>query len=255
MFSVWKGQAQEALPALREALTLGRAEHDDEVVAYTLVMSGLVAAAISGEAEARKQVSESLRLAEKIKDAWVTAAALAVLGWLRVALEEHEGDDAVFTQTLTVARAVGDSLMLAIAEDNLSEHYLHLGRYHDAAGLLSSALEKFASLHAVNVAMYAIDGAARLAAYRHDGRVAATLLGATESVRERIAAPIWASANARHERLVAIVHDSLDPQTFDRCWSDGRSMRFNEAVAAALTSLRTVEVEPTPLPPAVPRAC
>ena len=177
----------------------------------------------------------------------MTAAALAVLGWLRVALEEHEGDDTVFTRTVTVAREAGDTLMLAIAEDNLAEHHLHLGRYRDAAGLLSSVLQKLASLHAVNIATYAIDGAARLAAYTHDGCVAATLLGATEGMRERIAAPIWASANARHERLVAIVRGMVDPETFDRCWSDGRSMRFGQTVESAQAFVRTVEDGPAPI--------
>jgi len=241
MFSVWKGQVREAIPALQEALRLAREEQDEEIASYTLVVLGLVAATVASVPEARKLVSESLQLAEKAGDAWVTAAALAVLGWLRVALEEHEDNDAVFTDTLRAARAVGDSLVLGIAEDNLAEHYLHLGRYEDAAGLLTSALERFSSLHAYNVAMYAIDGAARFAAYRHDARTAATLLGATEALREQLAAPIWSSANARHDRLVAVARGALEPQIFARCWSDGRAMRFGEAIAVALACLRPEE--------------
>lgn len=238
MFSVWKGDEIDALPALTEALDLGRAEGDDEVVANARLMMCFVEAATGDVAAAYDGIAESLRLLEANGDLWGQATARVILGWMHVATEIHPNSPQEFEAALDVARRAGDELMVAMAEDNLAEHYLHTGGSDRVVPLLESALGRFRAVRSTYTAAYCIDGVARRAHLSGRNAEAARLLGATEAMREHIGAPIWSTAGPRHEALVQRIRAAVEPDVFAAAWQQGRRLRFDAAMDAALAELR-----------------
>ena len=237
MFSLWKGDVAAAAPALREALELGRSVDDQDVVAYTLITYALVAAVVEGEVLAKRLIDESLKLLRRSGDQWGQATGLVIKGWLCVALEDHVDNDDLFDDALRAADQAGDQLMVAMAQDNLAEHRLHVGSAEPVADLLAVALQRFRSLRAIYAGAYAVDGVARCAFVAGQPGDAARLLASADRMRAEIATPIWASALVRHERLVNRVRTALGDEEFAAASAEGSQLPFDEAVSAALETL------------------
>jgi predicted ATPase len=68
MFDLWKGEHLDAVLALREAVDLGRALGDDEVAAYAIIASAMVAGPLEGEDRAEELAKEGVELCRKLGD-------------------------------------------------------------------------------------------------------------------------------------------------------------------------------------------
>jgi len=155
---------------------------------------GLVALAQGDYAKAEALLEEGLRLQQELGHRRGVAWSLHDLGRL--------------------ALAVGD---LERASDLLSESLLLRREHSDKLGV-AECLESFAAL---------------AGAVAQTER-AATLFGAAEALREALAAPLWPTDRARHERDVATVRTRLGRQALDRIWARGRDLTLDDASTYAL---------------------
>jgi hypothetical protein len=65
-------------------------------------------------------------------------------------------------------------------------------------------------------------------------RAGSPLLGAAERRRESVGASILAFYKAEYDRAVVSVREFLGPESFERCWTLGRSLTPEAAVDLAL---------------------
>jgi DNA-binding CsgD family transcriptional regulator len=84
-------------------------------------------------------------------------------------------------------------------------------------------------------------------------RRAATLLGAAESLRETIGAPVPPAYRERFEMFLHKGQAQIDAAAWSTAWAQGRAMALDAAVELALTTGTTPEVraEPASLPEAI----
>ncbi len=107
MFDLWKGEHLDAVPTLLEALDLGRALGDDEVAAYAIIASAMVAGPLEGEDRAEELAEEGVELCRRLGDRWGEGAALNVLGWLYVARDRFDGTRPVLEATVVGGARLG----------------------------------------------------------------------------------------------------------------------------------------------------
>lgn len=68
--------------------------------------------------------------------------------------------------------------------------------------------------------------------------LAATLLGAAESLRTAIGVPIPVADHRDHERVIGALRAALDDDAFRSAWELGRAMTIEQALDLALSSTR-----------------
>jgi non-specific serine/threonine protein kinase len=198
-----RGDFNLAISFQEESLTLRRAAGDVWGVSWSLHDLGLVALAQGDYARAAALLEEGLRLQQELGHRRGVAWSLHDLGRLAMAVGELERAATLLSESMLLRREHSDKLGVA------------------------ECLESFAAL------------AGALAQPER----AATLFGAAEALRNALAAPLWPTDRARHDRNVAAVRTQLDSHALGKAWARGLGLTLEDASTYALAQI-------APLPPA-----
>ncbi|MFN8499018.1 MAG: tetratricopeptide repeat protein [Anaerolineae bacterium] len=236
--------------------------------------SRISAAWMQGDyARAEVFVTDGLALARDVDDKWLIAQMIGALGTIARERGEYDVARAYFEQSLALRRtlgddeALGDTLMnlgatAAFQGDPQAEPLLQeamtlferLGHKYGRArtlhdlGFLAADQGDFAladARFAQSLVLFhelgdrrneakCLEGLARVSAALHHPERAAHLLGAAETLRDKMESPLPPSYRAAYERTVASVRGELDAPTLARAWAEGKAMTLEAAVAYAL---------------------
>jgi predicted ATPase len=238
LFSMWSGRHESASTALREGHDIAVANGDDEAAAAAVLAASMIAGPAEGEARAEEVANESLAMYERLDDTWGRAAALNVLGWLYVAQERFDGNEDVFTATLSTSVAVGDQQFIAMAEVNLAERHLHDGNVAEAIALLTSCVSRHRVLRLMYSVAYLLDVIARLAARDQNAIGAAKLVGAASHLRAAAGLSVWGSQLERRDRFVDQLRTGLGAAVFDDAHTVGAELCYADALDQAARVLQ-----------------
>jgi ATP/maltotriose-dependent transcriptional regulator MalT len=230
MFNMWRGDYEQTLPPLREAIALGEALGDEKIVAWATVGAAMAVGPIEGEAATEELARRALDLCRRTGDTWGASAALNALGWLLVSQERFDGNEAVFDDTLAAAEAAGDEQFAGLAEVNLAEYRLHRAELDAAAQLLASSATRHRSLRSKYSVAYLLDAAARLALRQGATMRSAVLLSAATHLRDTIGVGVWGSQLQRRDALVDRVRSTLGREAYEHAWSEGQRLGYFEAL-------------------------
>jgi tetratricopeptide (TPR) repeat protein len=111
---------------------------------------------------------------------------------------------------------------------------LHDSDYALAAERFHESLILRAKMGAKRGVAESLEGLGDLAARQGNGERAARLLGAAETLRTMIGAPIPPPERAEHEQAVAAARDLLEGDAFARLWAEGGALSWERAAADAL---------------------
>jgi predicted ATPase len=240
LFEMWKGEHEPSVSALTEAVGIARELEDDDILANSLMGLSLASSFVAGVEVARAHAEEALRLFRASGDRWGQGVSFSALTWFLVAADDLDATGDVFEQALSVAEQLADELNLAMIEANVAEYHLHHRDADTAAALLAAALRRYRRLRAFYPSTYAIDGAARLATATGRYETAAVLLGAADAVRDTLGVPVEAAHQARRNRVVEQVRSALGDDAFGRALAEGRTLRYEDAVDAAIDAVTAV---------------
>jgi predicted ATPase len=230
IFDMWRGEHTEAAAHLDAAIAAARQLGDNEVVAYAMLARSMTAGPGEGEEIAEKLGTECVALCRALGDRWAEAAALNMLGWLYVAQERFEEPNAIFDETFAIAELVGDEHFMALAEVNLAEARLHAGTADEARALLASAARRLQAAGLRYPAPYVLDAAARLAAHEDDLERAATLIGASDRLRDTMSISVWGSQAERRSRFVEAMRRDLGAAACAERLEQGAALTFDDAI-------------------------
>jgi DNA-binding CsgD family transcriptional regulator len=180
---------------------------------------------------------EVLALARTVTEAYTTARALSLRGWIAA----HQRDDGMarryFAEALTVARE--GRLPQLVGNLLVQEAWLDLraGSMRDAHNRLIEALLLWHRMGAPEALVHMLRGLAGVSA-NIDPHRAARLAGAATGVEHRLQAAASNTPSAIEpllvERWVAAAHRSLGDAAFRRTWADGESLTDDQAVQYGL---------------------
>ena len=134
-----------------------------------------------------------------------------------------------------MVRELGDRSGIGRSLNNLGDLACHQGDYPKARGLFDEQLAITRELGDRLALAYSLEGLAAVIAGLGDYPRAVNIWGATERLREEVAAPLPESVRPIYDRRVEAARAGMgDDVSFDRAWQDGRAMSIEQAIALAL---------------------
>jgi predicted ATPase/class 3 adenylate cyclase len=273
-----QGDYDQATKRLEESLTLSRDADDKRGMAYAVNVLGLVAHHQGDNRRATQLLEKSLTLFREIDDKRGIAYALSILGLVAHRQGDHKHAGALCEESLALRRELGDKRGIALTLRFLGVLILHYGDYALAATFFEEGLELFQELgdtwgmaeslsnlgltarfqgeHARAAELYkeslalrrdlgdrsgialCLEGLAAVGGAQQDYERAARLLGAAETLREALDAPIPPTERAEYDQNKAVVCAGLDQTTLAAAWAQGRALTLGEMIEHALENAK-----------------
>ena len=198
-----------------ECLALSREVGYKQGIAAALSYSGLLALQEGDEVTARAHLEEALLLRKELLSPWGIARGTYYLAKLSLAQRDYDGAHGLYEACLTMVQKIGDKEFLASCLEEL------------AATIVAQADEE----ERVQASFWA-------------GR----LWGATEQLRETIAAPLPPAHRYVYEQAVALAERSLSKHTLRTAWLRGRNMTPEQALAEPIEQIPVAISVPSSIP-------
>lgn len=218
-----------------EALALYRAVDDRVGVAWSMMCLSVQQVHAGRLDEAETLVRESLTLASAAGAPLVISSSHTVLGVLAFYRGDRAGADTHQFRALAIAREVGDEQNAAQTLINLSDIAEEAGDWARARRYVTESLQISARLGDKVKALFAVEAMAELRLRLGAPKDAARLLAAARRHRAAMAHPLDAHEQAAFDDIVEQTRAATGAVAFAIACAEGRSLTFDEAVAAALT--------------------
>ena len=195
MVRLGEGDAAAGRSLGEQAVALARKAADAFCLTLALASSGVVLLALERYDEARAALEESVARGRERGDAWAVALPLRNLAIIAYRREDYRTARALLEESLHGLRAVGERWFLSRSMETLAE----------VMALAAGEFERAARLFGAVETLRAAGGSFGLAFYRAD-----------------------------YERAIGMARTALGQQRFESCWTAGRALSLDEAVAYAL---------------------
>ncbi len=231
----WRqGDHAAAQALLEESLTLFRELGDQRGIANVLNYSGNIAWAQGDLERAKALHEESLAIRRALGDQGGIASSLGNLGNIAWAQGDYERAKVLYEECLALFRELGNQWGVANVLNNLGVVVRAQGDYGRARVLLEESLMLFRELGSQWGIANALEELAKLAGVKGQRERAVRLLGAAESLREAIGAPMYLPERSDYEQIVTELRFALGDEAFAVAWEEGRTMTLEQAIAYAL---------------------
>ena len=228
------GDYPAAQPLFEECASIWRASGDKSGVALAVKNLGIVAFHIGDCAAANAFCEESLEVAREIGDTERIAAALTTLSVVAGYQGKHDLVRTLNEECLAIYRASGNSIGIAAALCNLGNIAIDQNDYVTAREAFAEGLIFHKRSDNKRGFAYSLESFARLAASQ--GRVERTvvLMGAAAGLRALVHAPAHPTENEEHQDRLKHARSILGDVSFERAWSAGLALTWQEAADTAL---------------------
>jgi predicted ATPase len=257
-----------------EALAVGNAIGDDDVIARSTHNKGGVALNAGRLDDARRWFEEYLAMQRRRGNRSAEVIVLSNLGIVAEREGRLDGAIALYEEALPIARELGNRRMTGVLLNNLGAAAVVQGHYEAARAHLESALEihrdaedRWGAATSQNLLGAALgelghadaakrhfreslrtmdelghaDGIATLltqigtfAVRWGDADRAATILAAAQALRDRIQTPLAPNHRAEVDGAIAAARSALGDESFGLAWARGSAFGTAEGVAFAL---------------------
>ena len=223
------GDLAPALHLAEEALDAYRRLDDEAGVGRSLETLGRVLWIQGDYGQARARLQESLAVARRLGARDIAARASQGLGYVALADGDLEGADALLEESLAEFRELGDRWWALRGMCALGHVAARRGAHAAARLRFAQGLEIARELGDPMLEAACLEGLAGA----HGPALAARLLGAAESLRERAGAAWPAFVHADSERSADRARRALGDERFAAEWARGRAMGAAEILGLA----------------------
>jgi len=229
-----QGNYEGASKLYAESLALRRELGDKRGIGVSLNNLGEVAQLRGEYQQATSFHNESLEIKRELGDKLGIAFSLSNLGEVAQYQGEYDHAAELFHESLTLRREIGDSQGIAASLNNLGELAQYQGDYEQATKFHKESLLTNQKLGDKLGIAAALNSLGEVACHQTEYERAAHLLGAVESLRETIGAPLSLAKRSNYECVVTKACDVLGEGIFAPAWAEGRAMSLEQAIAYAL---------------------
>jgi predicted ATPase/class 3 adenylate cyclase len=186
--------------------------------------------------EARVMREETVREARAAGIEWLVALGTYWIAHGILLQGDPSSARAVYEEAREIWRSHGERQGMGLASILIGVCALNTGDQQRARSMVREGLQLTHEAGARYGELMGLDAAAAVAARMGNWGVAATLLGATQTLRESRTALVPAAIQTR-ESTIAAVEGALDPTTLSSLWDKGSAMTLNQATVYALEHL------------------
>jgi tetratricopeptide (TPR) repeat protein len=178
--------------------------------------------------------SESLGLARQIGDKSGTASALHNLGAVLLRQGDYQRAKSLAKHSLAAFRELKNKRNIAMSLNNLGECARRAGDNSRAGPVLVESLVLFHDTGDRVNTAINLEGLAAVFSSTSKSEQAARLFGAASAVREDAGAPLPAHDRDDYERNLRVTRAALGENGFASAWQEGTEMTLEEAVTYAV---------------------
>jgi predicted ATPase len=227
---------ESSRPLVAEAVRLFDRVDDHRGVAQALVPLAVIEAT-TGDRSAEGDLQRAMRLARDVGDSWTLAFAELAYGSLLTSSARHAEAVPLLEGSIDHNRELGTEVLLAYSLDYLARARIGLRQLPAARALLLEALDRGASMGSGEVVARTLTDVAALAAEVSATEPAARFLGASDTIRGSIGAPVYRPDQTRVAELRGRLRAALGSGRADEVMAAGRALGFEEATDVARTWL------------------
>ncbi|MGH8932601.1 MAG: helix-turn-helix transcriptional regulator [Egibacteraceae bacterium] len=231
-----EGDYAKARALMEEAVAFARATGSSALLGFALSFHGRVALEAGDVAGAHPLFEECLSLPRQMGHKGNIAIAFFGLGRVCHALGDSRAALAFLEESLVVARTSHDKLVIYQSLYELARFARSQGDYGRAKALHHEAMALQPELRHRPGAVLSLEALAGLAAEERHIEYAARLLGAAQSLRDRIGFVRSPADQPGYDADVTLVREGLSPDEFDTAWAAGAALSEDEALAYARRS-------------------
>ena len=226
----FQGDYREALELYERAKALWEEVNDLHGVASTLNNMGMIASALSDWAQSRQVTEEALAINRRISNRQSEAINLNNLGILAMRQQDYATAQTYLETALHINREEGMREWETGNLLNMGMAALLQGEHTRASECLKQALTISREVDYKILIAETLGAFGLLAAQQGQSERAARIWGASEALRETLAAPMSTEEQEEYNRAVAEARQAADPAQFSIHWAEGRSLTMQQAI-------------------------
>ena len=231
--AIFQGRYQQARDTLEQAVSAAHESADPRVLARTVGAQSLATAMTGDYARASQLGGESLALYRTLGDRENVNSLLVFLGFY--ALWEGDRERAArFAAEALAAAHVGGGDWIGMASQLSGEVELECGNVAQAGALLRIAIEFHLRQSERLLIAECLEELATVAAGLGDAVRGATLLGAADTLRTSIDAPVPTPRREHHDRTIAAIGARMSGDAYAAAVAAGRGLTLDAVVRFAL---------------------
>ena len=216
-------------------LALYRKLEEKQGEAASLTSLGALAFAVGDLERAVALTRESLDLKRELGDERGLMSSRNNLGEMLQSAGDLAGAQALFEENLESDRRLADEWGAGVTLLNLGTLAVEQADPDRAERLLAEALRTLQRFGDEDAVAECLDSLAGAAGTRGEGLRAATLFGAAEAARERLATPLRPVERKRYERFLATSRRSTGKEAWTSAWKAGHALSLRQAAEQALS--------------------
>jgi len=229
----WQNDYPAAARFYTEALEVARELEDSRSIAEALFNLSFLDRIRGHTEEGMAKLRTVLEMARSIGDRQLAADCLELLGSHEVQEGRPEDGFPMVEEALVIYRELGNLFATADALSGLGSYYRTLGDSEAATAAQREALEMFVEVgNPTGIAMV-LEEMAMIGTMDGRHERALRLAGAADGLKDQIGGGAPAELMRSGESLEES-RRSLDPETAERAWDEGREMGTDKAIAYAL---------------------
>ena len=229
-----QGQMDRAQTQMTEGIALLRACGDLYSVAGALFLLGnLLRASGRSIHEVRPLIEESAAILRALGDGGTLGRATLALGFLAYDQEDYPAARDHFDKALLRCREAGDQFGAAHSLHNRAHVGLREGSFASAHADFAESLRLFHELGYHGDMALSLEGVAHLAIAQKQWEQAATLLAASNALRDAARVPPSAGERTRLDQDIAAARSALGEARFAGAWESGSALSPDQAVEEA----------------------
>jgi predicted ATPase len=207
---------------------------DKRELAAVATSLGNVANYMGDYETARLYQEESISFFRELGDKFGLFIALNNLGLVLESQGEISTARRYYEESIGTARELGEKNLVAYALNGLA-HVLYLeGDYAEANHYYRESLLVAQEIGERRCVAYCLEGFAKVESRYGDARRAARLLGAAESLRQAIGAPLVQAEREELDQDVIVTQNRLGERAFEDAFAEGRAITVEQTVESAL---------------------
>jgi predicted ATPase/DNA-binding SARP family transcriptional activator len=225
-------------PQLEEALSIGNELGDRWNIATALRNLGALNNIRGNYSEARLFLEQALEVWRDMgaEGKLGYAISFAFLGDAELCCSQVEKARSLYNESVAGLREpdVGDNNFLGYPLRRLGQLAWRDGNYEHAISLCKESLRLNYEVSDPRGVMCCVSGFAAIAVAQGKFERAAVLMAAVETQLATIGIGMWYMDKMEYERNLTLLRTQLDEKVFNKFWSKGKKMSFEEAITFAL---------------------
>ena len=234
---IFLGEFETAHKAMQEAEGLARQNgHIGELAMLLTIYAQTTYVSTDDQVRAKAYLDEAVILAKQVGYRW--ADSMSAFGLARVAADMGDLELArmKLMESAEHARRLGNKRLVYSSYSELAHILRASGQYDEPLQTYRDLLPKWKDLGHRAAVAHELECIAYILVRKEEPVRAANLLGAVEALRRLIDTVMTRMEAVEYEREVAILHEMLGEDEFNRQWSIGGKLTMDAAIQLALQS-------------------